>query len=170
MATTYPVPLAGQRITASLLTSMLPLFVVKAADETVNNSATFQSDNELVLAVVANATYLLDMHVLYQSGTTPDLSIAFSVPAGTTMAWSPHGLDQLVSGNAGNVFLTKLSEAQGAGLGGAGTTTPVAARICGLVQVSSTAGNLQFRWAQLTINASNTTVFAGSWMKLTRVA
>lgn len=170
MATTYPVPLAGQRITASLLTSMLPLQVVKAAAETVNNSGTYQNDNELVLPVSASATYLLDMFLIYQSANAADITMQWSVPAGATMHWGMLGIDTATASTIGSWSAIHRTETEVAAAGSTGTTTPMIATPKGILVVAGTAGNLQLQWAQLVATASNTQVLAGSWMKLTRVA
>lgn len=166
---TYPVPLAGQRLTASLLTSMLTLHVNKAIDETVNNSATLQDDNELFLPVAASATYLLTMFLHYQTGDTPDIKFSWSVPSATTMRWSPHGIGNAVTSAIGDMWVGICTESSVITLGGGGGSA-MTAQVMGTVRVSTTAGNLQFRWAQNTATVSDTKVLADSWIELKRIA
>lgn len=169
MATTYPVPLAGQRITASLLTSMLPITVAKAVDETVNNSNTLQNDNELVLAVTANAVYHLQMFLLYNTTDAADIKIAWTYPTGMTMTWTHRAFDSSITAVTGVIYMGALTEVNTVSMGGAGSNS-IGLMINGLVRVSSTAGSLQLQWAQNSATAVNTKVLANSWMKLTRTA
>jgi len=148
------------------------LLAIKAANETVNGSATLQNDDALVLTVVASAKYILDAYVIYDSGTTPDFKCAWVGPSGATLQWSVGGLAAASSAVSGSVVLAvaAIGDAGVQAVGGAGAGTPVAAIIRGLLTVSTTAGTLQFRWAQNTSDASDTIVVAGSYMRLTRVA
>ena len=83
------IPGAGARLDASTLYALInelrPLFVRKTSDETVNNSTTLQNDDQLALAVEANATYWLSMRLIMSSGTTPDFKMLFTFPSGLTM-------------------------------------------------------------------------------------
>lgn len=168
---TYPAPLAGQRITASLLTSMQPLIVVKTADESVISTVTLQNDNELVLPVVANATYLLEGCLFFSSATGADFTFDFAFPSGTTLKWSAFALNANADAfGSGSMVTLALDDGADYTIGGSGTTNILTAEPNGLVIVSSTAGNLQLRFAQNGSTASNTTVYAKSWMKLTRYA
>lgn len=76
---------AGQIILADDHNSLLPLFVVKTLDETLNNNATLQNDDELFLSVVANIKYWLSMRLIMSSGATPDFKMLFTFPTGLTM-------------------------------------------------------------------------------------
>lgn len=167
---TYPTILAGQRATAALLTSMQPLLVVKTVDETVNNSAVLQNDNELLLPVLANATYLLDMYLIYSTGDTPDFQIQISVPSGATKSWTPRGLGVLVTTFYGDQQSTAARTLPLSLGGGGGGGLELSANVQGIVRVGSTAGNVQLQWAQNSANASDTKVYADSWMRLTRYA
>lgn len=166
---TYPTILAGQRATASLLTSMQPITAVKSIDETVISTTTLQDDNELVVAVAANAVYELRMFLAYTTADTPDIKVGFSVPAGTTMSWSTRHLDPSVTSPTGIIYTGVITAADAAGLSGGGGGNMMC-DVTGLVRVSTTAGNLQFRFAQLVSTASTTKVLANSWLKLTRFA
>lgn len=47
----------------------------KTADEVVNNSATLQNDDHLLLALAANEVWEVEINLWYDSGTTPDLKV-----------------------------------------------------------------------------------------------
>lgn len=165
----YPELTAGQRWTASLARSMQPTFVLKTSSEIVNNSSTLQNDNELVLAVEASAQYLLSMMLVYSSASAADIKLAWSAPASATMIWVPHGIGSSVATLTGDIFTQSQSISSTPALGGAAGLTSIA-HVIGNLTVAGTAGNLQFRWAQDAATASDTTVLAGSWMRLERVA
>lgn len=148
------------------VTAITPLFVRKTSDETVNNSAVLQNDDALLLAMSASSTYLLDLRLIVNSGTTPDFKFTFTVPASTT------GSIQIFEGSTPSTAAAVLQgpfslTATSATSGIAGDQIIL---VQGVVVVSSTAGNLQFQWAQNTANASDTKVKANSYMMLQKVA
>ncbi len=154
------VPAAGAKLRASVLSSLItevrPLFVRKAADETVNNSTTLQNDDELLLPVAANATYWLYLRLLVSSGTTPDFKMLFTFPTGLVMK-----LHNLLPTPTVSVPYDQTTTAAMSTTGADATF-----QVEGLVRVGSTAGTLQVQWAQNTLEASNTIVRADSTMRL----
>lgn len=153
--------LAGEILTADALNQALPRLVRKTTDETVNNSATFQNDDHLALTVVANATYIFRHQWVYNSGATPDIKSQFTVPSGTTMAyWTQASISTHAASG-----LTQASTVIYDGDG-----SDVSVLTVGYITVSSTAGTVQWQWAQNTANASNTIVRQGSLLELVRIA
>lgn len=168
---TYPDIEVGDYVTADLLTSMLPVQVVKQADESVSSNATPQDDNELVLPVEANATYLLTMWVAYTSTSeTPDFRCDFTVPSGADLQRTVYGTDAAITGTSTGTVVQSLNTAAGTDDGRGAINGGLTAHVWGRLTVSSTAGNIQFRWAQVTSNAAAVVVKAGSWMRLERTA
>lgn len=155
--------LAGQIILADDFNKQLPLLVRKSADETVNNSTTLQDDNHLVLAVAASTTYEFEMCIFHNSSTVADLKYDFTFPTGLTMNY---GLDGAAAGGGIDNFV--LIQTSVPVIGGAGADR--AAFLSGTVITSTTAGNLQLRWAQNMAEVSDTKVLLGSYMQLTAVA
>lgn len=152
---------AGQKLTATALQAVVPLFAYKVADEIVNNSAAFQDDNELFVSLAANAVYEGWLHVVYNSGTTPDLKWQFTKPSGATQN------DWAFLGYSTASALTYGTGGQSATAGGLGGKT--VADAWGLITTTN-AGQLQWQWAQNTANASDTTVYAGSYLRCLRIA
>lgn len=163
------IPAAGAKLRGSVLNSLITevrgLLARKTSDETVNNSATLQNDNELLLAVEANAVYHFGGRLAFTTGTTPDLKFAWTFPAGLTMAYNvsvfavgtsvldQFAFDQTLTANCeGHASLTRT------------------AMLDGIVVVSSTAGTLQLQWAQIAATASDTIMKSGSSIWLTRVS
>jgi hypothetical protein len=165
---------AGEEVNTSTLNARLGLWASKNANETVNNSATFQNDDALVLPVAANGIYLVRGFLIWTSGTTPDFKAQFTgPPMATYTTWSTWNLaaaapNQLAdmravigTGSGGSVSIP----GQGATLATTGQFT----EISGSVVMSGTAGNFQLQWAQNTANATDTIVYTGSWLELVRV-
>jgi hypothetical protein len=169
---TFPSIAAGQRITASLLNSMLPVTVTKTVNQSVTSSTTLVNDLELTLPVVANGTYLLDGFIDYDGQFGPgtgDIKFDWSLPSGATLRWGPLGnaSNDTSQKYASNTNLTgNVLTAGTYGTGGAHN----AATPRGYVTVSSTAGNIQLMWAQNVSSATATSVYAGSWIRLTRTS
>jgi hypothetical protein len=152
---------AGQKLTATALQRVVPLAAYKAADEIVNNSTTFQNDDDLFLSLEANAVYLGELHLLYNTGSTPDLKYQFTKPASCTLAdWSFIGYS-----TAGALVYGFGGEAISIG----GTGAKLTADAWGLITTTS-AGVLQLQWAQNTLNASDSTLMAGSYLLCQRLA
>lgn len=163
------IPAAGAKLRASVLNSLLtevrPLPARKEATETVNNSATLQNDDDLFVAVTASAVYNLDGRLLYNGNSTADFKIGWTFPTGLTMSYTILGVYVATP----TVFSTSdFIQTSNPALEGAGADRT--AIMWGRVIVSSTAGTLQLQWAQNTANASNTTLLAGSYIRLTQIA
>lgn len=163
-------------LTAANMTTYLAqqAYVVKSADETVTSSTTFQDDNELVIAVSANTTYHMELLLLYRALAAADIKISWSGPASATMAWVADDFTSGATANVGPVARTLQAITGGPSAGGVesvpGTGDNLWALPKGILQVAGTAGNLTFRWAQLTSNATGSVVLAGSTLILTRIS
>lgn len=155
------IPAAGAKLRASVfnsaVTELRPIVARKTATETVNNSSAIQNDDELFIALEASTLYYIEVDVIWTSGATPDFKFDFSCPSGLTGSYNVIAL----AGAAtffGNVAWTGSAST----LDGDGTTKHH--RIYGPALTSS-AGTMQFRWAQGTTNLSDTQVFAFSLMQ-----
>ncbi|WP_274029442.1 hypothetical protein [Streptomyces sp. MMBL 11-1] len=131
--------------------------VRKTADESVTSSTVLQNDNHLVLPVVANASYSLFLLCIFSGDTAGDIKFDWAVPAGTVLRWA----DQ--TGTSGLASDTDFYSAPGG-------STQVAFQIWATVVTSSTAGSIQFRWAQNASSATATIVRTNSTLRLDRVA
>jgi len=148
--------------------------VYKTANETVNNNGTPQADDELLWPVLANEIWQFDM-TLYYTGvnTTADILYGWTVPASTTMLWGAGAAGTVTDSSFMNV---PVANTPGLMLSESGTQTAatnngtVGVKISGLVTVSSTAGNVVFRWSQNTAGATNLIVLKGSNIILTQLA
>lgn len=164
---------AGQKVRASDLNAGQPLFGRVTSDVTVISSTTLVDVTGLVVAMEASAFYTIEGFLGCSSALAADLKFAWTMPAGCSILWTIGGIDTPAAspGYSGD-WLAFLNESEGASdtLGLSGGTSPTSARPMGSILVGATAGNLQMTFAQVVSTASNTTVKAGSWLKLTRVA
>jgi hypothetical protein len=167
----YPDIRAGQRMTVDILRAMIPEQVTKSVTETVTNSTTLQNDDELFLSVEANATYEVELWLLHSSGTTGDFKGGWTAPSGATFAWGVHGVSGASVSTVGatevNFQIRTLAES--IQLGGA-NLSGTAAYLRGTLVTSSTAGTLQFQFAQQVSDAAATQVRNGSVLKIKRTA
>lgn len=176
-ANNYPTVINGQPVDATTwfnpvaqdLTALAAAFApttaaIKTADQTVNNSATLVNDSVLLAAVAANSTYRFELGVRYNSNSTADINTGWAVPSGTIMAFDIIGV---ASGASATTIRAWDSNTNFAFEGAGGVTS---FRESGLIVTSSTAGTVQFKWAQNTANVSNTMVTAQSYLLLTKIA
>lgn len=127
-------------------------FVAKASSTARNTTVTPAADPELVLTVDANSTYMVDCVLAWTSGGG-GFRADWTAPAGATMVWTDN---------------------DGAGVGALGTDVTFAATtgtsFAGALVVGGTAGSITLRWAQNTSNAADTTLLAGCYLSVRKVA
>ncbi len=135
--------------------------IVKAVDETLASSTTLQDDNELLFAVAASETWSVQVGYIYTTGgsSSPDIRVALNAPAGATCTYGTANISHagnLAAGEAGtcNTAITIATTATGEKSGLLG----------GSVVNGANTGNIAFRWAQGTSNATSTQVENGSYL------
>lgn len=161
---------AGRAPTPDQLNMLIPIFARKTADESLPSSTTLQDDDQLAVAVDANATYWVQTFISYEAATAGDLKIGWSAPAGAEFPWNFAGLTSTAA-TAGDAVYSAVNTLSGTDTaGGIGAGAALVARPSGILVISSTPGTFTFRWAQGTSSATPTIVKAGSGLLLTRVA
>lgn len=137
--------------------------VRKASNESVTSSTTLQNDDELKYAMAANTNYHFEISVLYTGATAGDIKFSINLPSGADL-WAS-GI--IPSGGTVSMF-GPITSPLGviSGLDALGTTNPTMIFIRGVVMNGSTAGDLQFQWAQNASSGTATTVYAGSYLKV----
>ncbi|MFD5709474.1 hypothetical protein ACFWHW_03615 [Streptomyces pharetrae] len=186
MAESYPALAAGQRITASLLRSMLPQVARKTADTSRSATTTLADDLHLTWTVDAGGVYMIDGWIKFDGPTAADINIGWTLPTGTDGEWTAlgAGLSPVISFNSSGVALTDTVSSRGytirsesldlisnnRTLGTLGVGTGMSALINATIRVGATGGALSFKWAQFTSDASPTTVHTDSTLRLQRVA
>lgn len=168
---------AGQILHASDLIRILPVFVIKAVDESVNNTgtgATLHNDGALFVSVSANITYKVDLHLIYTeaTGTGIDLKAAWTFPSGCRLDLANVGAHQSWANAAAMeaewaAWQNVTSSPSGTIAFGSSNAANFSMHARGTIQVGGTGGTLQLQWAQNTGAAGNLTVKAGSSLVLT---
>jgi len=128
---------------------------VKLVDENVTNT-TLQDDDKLSIPLRANKVYSGILSLFFVSPVAASFKYEFSVPTGATgLTTSTGSLSSVTPVVAGSI--TSLQ----AGLTTSGSNEALVIKFT--VIMSSTPGNITFRWAQNS-ESGTTTVFAGSDM------
>jgi hypothetical protein len=181
----YPTPLAGQRLTASMLRSMLPQVARKTADTPRSATTTTTADPHLTFEVVANAVYIWHGWLKFDGPAGGDFNIDFTVPSGSLGEWTGWGagiafitsvnttpaLIQDTASTRGYLIRTETNDvSQTRSFGTIAAGTPLTTFLKGTLRVGSTAGTFSLDWAQLASDAGSTTLYTDSWLEMRRIA
>lgn len=130
----------------------------KNSDEVVNNSSTLQNDDDLSFSVSANTVYAFDAFLVFESHGSADIKFDISLPSGDyRLRYSQGGSG---GGWAGDFSVTSQWDYA------TGTGTIRVIHIVGTLNIGGSAGTVNLQWAQKAAHASDTTIYAGSWMRL----
>jgi len=152
------------------------IFVRKTADESVTNSTTLQPDDHLYATLPANSVWEVEILLRTQSAGPDNLNggirVQLNAPTGTTL----QVFVEIKKGGSGDNLLHDWYygwvSAPNTSVGYnpiPGPTPMGAVKIKGWIIVGSTGGTLQLYWAQNAANGNATTVYANSYMRLTRM-
>ena len=134
-----------------------------------NNTASATADPDLTLASVTPGTYLIQATIFYDATTTADIRVGWSLPASSTVDWTPNGPSTSTTSSATSVARSVISAATAQQQGAAGIGTKVAALMQGTLIVTTT-GTVAVIWAQGVAEVSDCTVYSGSSLSLTQIA
>lgn len=166
----YPTYLAGQRLTADLLTKAQPLFAYKDGDTTIISDSTLNDDPDLFVTVEALAVYKLTSYFKVLGGTTGDIKFQWNTPsADGSGSWGAYGLDSGAAGVSGATRVLRVTMDASITYGTVSSGSGQVLIGSGLVRTSS-AGTFKLSWAQDTSTATDTVLQSDSWMELLRVA
>jgi hypothetical protein len=163
-----------QHITAGFLRSMLPLVAWKPGNTDRANTATVADDPDLVLALAAGATYLVEALLMPAATTTANFKTAWTVPNSATGLKAVDGPSSTASNaNADQITVRRGVHQFGTEILYSGVrnnnTLSFGVYEWGLITTSS-AGNWALAWSQGTSNATATRLFGGSFVRAQRVA
>lgn len=136
----------------------------KTADESVTSSTTLQNDDHLLIPLGANEVWAFDFVLqTYANTTTPDLKLAFTVPASGTVSWGAFGgsgaeFSSAYQSGSGSSKTFPVSSNGGCVMGG------------GVVTTGATSGNLQLQFAQDVSDANAVRLNAGCILIARRIA
>jgi hypothetical protein len=144
---------------------------IKAADQTVTNSAAFVDDADVVTpSLPAGSVWEVEGLLAYDDSTAGDFKFQFASPAGATFVWNTMGAGTGAATSPVNMGSSIGSAGSVYALGGVGAGTQVPAVIRGILTIGATAGVFKLQWAQNAADAATLTVRAGSYVKLNRVS
>lgn len=180
----YPQPAGGQRLTASLLRSMLPQTVRKTADTSRSATTSRTADPHLAFDAVASAVYTFFGWIKYDGDNAADISLQLTVPSGALGEVMPLGTgNTVVSSTSGPALTTNTASSQGYMVrtetldvntartyGALSTSTQLGILFTGTVRMSTTAGTVSVDWAQAASSATATTVYTDGWLQFQRIA
>ena len=150
----------GDEILATDL-GFAPIMARKTVDEDAPTSAaSVQDDDELFIAVKTNSIYFVWAWILYTAASnTPDLRINWSVPSGASVKRAEWGVPSTNTTAADSIDTTTATTGDnGRGAGTAEKTLLIMLEVI----TAGTAGNLKFRFGQVTSSADKVTVKTGS--------
>jgi hypothetical protein len=119
----------------------------KTADQSITSSTTLTNDSALFTWLRANAVYVVETSLIVDADVTGAIKTGISAPTGST-----------------------VQRATAAPTGPFATGTTVDVRRFATISTSSTAGFVQFQWAQNASSATATVVKAGSFIKVRRIS
>ncbi len=129
--------------------------VVKKVDEIVSNSTTMQDDDELKVTLNINKAYGYILFLTYSLLAASDFKYDFAVPSGAIINLPNSGY-AAETAKASTDATTDMIHVS--------TSAEKTCLVMGRIVMSSTAGDVQFRWAQNTAVVENTKVLAGSML------
>jgi hypothetical protein len=144
------------------------VFALKAVDESITNSTTYQDDNELFVPVTGGTTYVVEGYIAYNTASAAGINLRLTGPTGTGI-WTFTSLS--VSGGTSDTGTLRMSVSVN-GVGSArlgGATSDLGATLRGTF-LPTASGNLQFQWAQNAASATPTVVRANSWLSVQKIA
>lgn len=146
--------------------------VVKSADETVTNSTTLQDDDELAFDIGAGELWEATF-VLFLTGETSDADVKLSASgpsgwAGHAFARSLYAAATTTSAQAN--FVSAAPDNDGMHRAGVIAGSTVMAEFKLLVKAGASAGTVTLRWCQYTLENTDVTVEAGSYLIATRIS
>lgn len=148
--------------------------IVKTADETVNNSASFQDDDHLFFPIEPNETWFVTATLLASAvSTTPDWQFTWTGPTGATGRHGAYGAANVT----GQSFVTLTTAGTPATLVILGSDARVAsaAGVHGIMLGAwifngSNAGTVKLRWSQLAATGEDHKLLTGSFIEPQRIA
>jgi hypothetical protein len=166
---------AGHAPTADELATLMPLKALKAADFPNGGTTTFANDPELVVSLDASASFTVIYewyaYIKYSADAANDFKWQFTLPTGATNQFALDPLDSGSTTAQGAAYHGTYSESTaGIVAGGIGSGNIAYFRARGYVQVGSTAGSAQFKFAQNATGAPDICICrANSHMTFRRV-
>lgn len=141
----------------------------KASDQTIDNSTTLANCTDLGVSLRASKAYELRGRIQYRANAStssgPDIKFGWTFPTGLTMAYTAYGIA------TGSTTLAQFNNIQTTVLSIGGFSSDLSVVFEGTVLVGTTAGTLQFQFAQNTLKSGNGAIVrAQSFIVLTMIS
>ena len=137
--------------------------VIKTTNQTVTSSTILVPDNELIVPLLGNSQYWLEVFLIYDAIQAADLKLGWFYPTGATIDWSHGGLRGGATSAVDQISRTYLDETGFPWIGGPSATSGTNAIVIGEgIITTASSGNLQLRFCQNTSNATGTVLLANS--------
>jgi len=141
--------------------------VLKTANQTTISNTTLVDDTHLNFTMEANQVYSIRLEAYFNTNATADFKYGFR---GTQAATDVHlRRDAIVGGGTGYTTIGISTAYNTAGTALAGTGTDGYVSLAGFIENGANPSTFYFTWAQNTSNATNTTVFKGSYLEYCKV-
>jgi len=142
------------------------MLIHKNGSESVVNSTTLQDDDELFFEMIRDERRVFKLSLFFDGPSSGDLKFSFAVPSGSDIHFcTRHSLKINTTGSVvAQDVITTAGNTITVGTNGAGVFRHV--DIVGWVRTNGTSGNVIFRWAQATANASPTRIMQSSEMRV----
>lgn len=153
----------------------------RTSDATRTNTTTVTNDTQLTFTVDANAVYILDGFLKYSG--PGDFQMTWTFPSGTLGEWQGLGNGTtVVSGTAGGgtqqdatsswgyTVRTESTDIGSARTYGGVSTNAFGVHVRATIRVGATGGTFALQWAQGSLNATATTLYTDSHLRLEKVA
>ncbi len=158
-------------IIGSNASTYIPVTARITSTSSAKNASTTVSDvTGMVVALNASTTYVVEAMIIYQSTTTADIKIGWTIPTSATGTWALFGPSLTASTTDTTLrFGTPGAWTSTDTAGGIGATSMVA-HVQGVIAVAGNAGNLQLQMAQASSDATDTTLRANSFLTARKVS
>lgn len=142
----------------------------KATDLNRLSTATPANDPDLVVPLLANATYLFKLVAMWGSPAAADFRSGWNFPTGSTGLKYCLGPASGATSRDSTTMRTGVHALTSNVDYGADATGYTGVLEHGMIVTAATAGDLNYKWSQTTSTASNTTLSFCSFLEVIRVA
>ena len=147
--------------------------LMKTADETIDLDSTYTDDSDLSgVALSANTNYLVTGTFYVECvGTVADIKVRLQVPSAVLTAihgyWFYEG--DVESGSPANTEIEQIVNLNTSIEPDLDANDKAVIRLNCSILVGNTGGTLAFQWAQNTSSVQDTTLYAGSWLRVEEI-
>lgn len=145
-----------------------PTYIEKASDETVNNSNTYQDDNDFTsISLLANIKYEIECMFYVLANSTSKFKIKFVTDQNCDFRYQVFS-NTTTAGGIRWTQSTDLATISSTILSGNPQMNVGNMHILGNILVGGSNASLKIQWAQETAEVFDTKILTGSWLKITK--